>query len=92
MLPPLLPPIYLSPAVSEDYAAFDVDVTTADPGAALSGNGVRVVIGGSSYDWYGRGAGGVAYVGRFLESNTPPAFVFTKQLANNAKFIWEAVS
>jgi hypothetical protein len=77
--------------VSEDYAAFDVDVTTADPGPALSGNGVRVVIGGSSYDWWGRGAGGVAYVGRFLEPNLP-AFVFTKELSNNAKYIWEAVS
>ena len=58
-------------AVAEDYAAFDVDVTTeeTDPltGAplALSGSGARAVIGGSSYDWYGAGAGGVAYVGTF---------------------------
>jgi hypothetical protein len=78
-------------AVSEDYAAFDVDVTTAEP-ANLDGNGVRVVISGSSYDWYGAGAGGVAYVGRFLTPNLP-AFVFPQQLGpNTAKYIWEAVS
>lgn len=34
-------------AVSEDYSAFDVDVTTEDPGAALATSGTRVVIGGS---------------------------------------------
>jgi hypothetical protein len=35
-------------AVSEDYAMFDVDVTTVDPGnAALAGTGMRVVIGGA---------------------------------------------
>jgi hypothetical protein len=78
-------------AVSEDYAAFDVDVTTAEP-ANLNGNGVRIVISGSSLDWYGSPAGGVAYVGRFLTPNLP-AFVFPQQLGpNNAKYIWEAVS
>jgi hypothetical protein len=35
-------------AVSEDYAPWDVDVTTEDPGSAyLATNGVRAVIGGS---------------------------------------------
>lgn len=35
-------------AVAEDFVVFDVDVTTADPGdAALTGNGIRVIIGGS---------------------------------------------
>lgn len=77
-------------AVAEDYAMFDVDVTTADPGAALEGNGVRVLIGGAYSDWYGNAAGGVAYVGRFTTPNLP-AFVFAKSLANNAKYIWEAV-
>lgn len=36
-------------AISEDYAAYDVDVTTEDPGAAyLATHGVRAVIGGSA--------------------------------------------
>lgn len=38
-------------AVAEDYAPFDVDVTTEDPGAAyLATNGIRVAIGGSALD------------------------------------------
>jgi hypothetical protein len=42
--------------VAEDYAPFDVDVTTEEPavpvgGQNSSGSGIRVVIGGSSYDW-----------------------------------------
>jgi hypothetical protein len=48
-------------AVSEDYAAFDVDVTTQDPGVAglaKAGSsdvsyGIRMCIGGSSSDWWG---------------------------------------
>uniref|UniRef100_A0A383WDE7 Peptidase C-terminal archaeal/bacterial domain-containing protein n=1 Tax=Tetradesmus obliquus TaxID=3088 RepID=A0A383WDE7_TETOB len=79
-------------AVAEDYAAFDVDVTTADPGdAALAGVGQKVLIGGHSGDWYGN-AGGVAYVSSF---GTPgmPCFVFPRNLGPNyAKYVWEAVS
>jgi hypothetical protein len=48
-------------AVAEDFAAFDVDITTEEPTDPLR-IGSRAVIGGSSYDWYGAGAGGVAYV------------------------------
>lgn len=93
--------------VSEDYAAFDVDVTTADPGieairrtsAADAHYGVRCVIGGSSMQWLGSGAGGVAYVGTFnyvvsasLTGNDIPAFVFPAQLGNSARLIAEAAS
>jgi len=93
--------------VSEDYAPFDVDVTTADPGIeairrtsyADSRYGVRCVIGGSSMDWLGSPAGGVAYVGTFnsvvsasLTDNDIPAFVFPAQLGNNARLIAEAAS
>jgi hypothetical protein len=47
-----------------------VDVTTEETDASgaqlnLADNGARAVIGGSSYDWYGSGAGGVAYVNTF---------------------------
>jgi hypothetical protein len=56
-------------SVSEDYAPFDVDVTTEYPGSEDllgnrdgSGRGIRVAVGGSSYSWYGQGAGGVAYM------------------------------
>lgn len=93
--------------VSEDYAAWDVDVTTADPGlenirrtsTADANYGVRVVIGGSSMQWLGSAAGGVAYVGTFnsvvsasLTANDIPAFVFPQQLGNSARLIAEAAS
>ena len=52
--------------VVEDFAAFDVDVTTEDPGleglrrstSTDQAYGVRVCIGGSSSDWFGSAAGG----------------------------------
>lgn len=93
--------------VAEDYAAWDVDVTTEDPGIEAirrtsSGDlqyGVRCVIGGSSMQWLGTGAGGVAYVGTFdalvsasLTGNDIPAFVFPVQLGNSARLIAEAAS
>lgn len=87
--------------VAEDYAPFDVDVTTQDPGLeALRKSttsdtqfGVRVCIGGSSYDWYGAGAGGVAYLNSFSWNSDTPCFVFTTQLGNgSAKYTAEAAS
>lgn len=93
--------------VSEDYAAWDVDVTTEDPGLDLirrtatsdSKYGVRCVIGGSSSQWLGSAAGGVAYVGSFGKSvsassvtNDVPAFIFPTELSNNAKYIAEAAA
>jgi PKD repeat protein len=88
-------------SVSEDYAPFDVDVTTQDPGVEAlrktsSGDayfGIRVCIGGSSQDWLKASAGGVAYLGSFDWNTDTPAFVFPAQLGNgNPKFVAEAVS
>jgi PKD repeat protein len=87
--------------VAEDFAPFDVNVTTVDPGiealrkTSSSDNqfGVRVCIGGSSYDWYSAGAGGVAYLNSFVWNSDTPCFVFTSQLGNgNVKYTAEAVS
>ncbi len=93
--------------VAEDYAAWDVDVTTEDPGIEAIRRtslndvnyGVRCVIGGSSQQWLGAGAGGVAYVGSFTSQvaatstvNDIPAFTFPVQLSGNARYIAEATS
>lgn len=87
--------------VAEDYAPFEVDVTTEDPGTAgivKSGStdvnfGIRVCIGGSSDDWLGGGAGGVAYLDSFGMNTDTPAFVFPKDLGNGyPKYVAEAVS
>jgi uncharacterized repeat protein (TIGR02543 family) len=79
--------------VAEDFAAYDVDVTTEDPGVEAlrrsSGSdgayGIRVCIGGSAYDWFRSGAGGVAYVGSFNWNSDTPCFSFTAQLGNGAE-------
>ena len=87
--------------VAEDYAPWDVDVTTEDPGVEAlrkstttdSAFGVRICVGGSSYDWFGSGAGGVAYVGSYNWSTDTPGFVFPAQLGNGAeKYTAEAIS
>ena len=88
--------------VVEDYAPFDVDVTTIDPGTSgltFSGGsdttyGVRVVI--SPTNWFlsatGANSGGVAYVGTYRSSVSPPAFVFSATLGNTTKKVAEASS
>lgn len=93
--------------VSEDYAPWDINVTTQDPGLdsirrtsnSDTKYGVRCVVGGSSTQWLGTAAGGVAYIGSLGRSvsktattNDVPAFVFPIELSNNAKFISEAVA
>ncbi len=84
-----------------DYAPFEVDVTTEDPGlagivksgAADTSYGIRVCIGGSSMDWFGDGAGGVTYLDSFGMNTDTPSFVFPKQLGNGyPKYVAEAVS
>jgi hypothetical protein len=85
----------------EDYAQFDVDVTTEDPGQdglkrASTGDlsyGMRVIFGP---DQNGTGAGGVAYLGTFNGIRTAlqtdvPCFVFASTYAT-AKFMAEAGS
>lgn len=94
--------------VSEDYAPFDVDVTTQDPGdAALVNNGspgdtygVRALITPSTtaaLQLCDNQCGGIAYVGTYnLISATAyaqPAWIFPQQLGpNNTKAIAEAVT
>ncbi|MEY4231769.1 MAG: hypothetical protein RLZZ362_2618, partial [Actinomycetota bacterium] len=85
--------------VAEDYAAWDVDVTTQDPGIEAlrrtsstdTAYGVRVVV--SPTNWYSTSAGGVAYVNSFTSTSDTPAFVFTGQLGNGGERpVAEAIS
>jgi hypothetical protein len=78
--------------VAEDYAPFNIDVTTIDPGSATTGI-ARVAIGGHYSDWYKSSAGGVAYVGGFTNSMPNIAYVFENALGNgNPRYVGEAVS
>jgi hypothetical protein len=82
--------------VAEDYAPFDVNVTTQDPGLAAlarSGDtdaefGVRVIV--TRSNWYASGVGGLAYLGSFDDGL--PAFVFSHSLGNVERYIAEAVT
>lgn len=87
--------------VSEDFAPFNINVTTQDPGIAALTNsgggdttwGQRAVIGGSSYDWLKASAGGISYVNVFGNPYYGPSFIFEEQLANgNEKYTAEAIS
>lgn len=78
--------------VSEDFAPFNIDVTTVEPASFGAKEAVRIVIGGHSKDWYGSGAGGIAYVNSWKRSYDLPAFVFEDNLGSSAKNIAEAVS
>jgi len=85
--------------VAEDFAMYQIDVTTEDPGfEALRRNasideqyGIRIVISPSS-SWYGN-AGGVAYIGSFNFNSDTPAFVFSDKLGSGSeKYVTDATS
>ena len=90
--------------VADDYAPFDIDVTTEDPlvaglGRTSSGDttyGVRVVI--TSSDWYaaannGARIGGIALLDVFTSSTDHAAYVFSDNLAGGrAKSVADAAS
>jgi len=92
--------------VAEDYAPFDVDVTTEDPGVAAidrSGSGdtvygTRALITNDAGMQTTCGCGGIAYVGVYnMTSNHQyyqPALVFEKGLGGGtvAKYLAEATS
>jgi hypothetical protein len=79
--------------VSEDYAPFNIDVTTIDPGSQADRVVAHIAIGGNYTDWYGSSAGGVAYVGGFYNFSSNVGYVFEAALGNgNAKYVAEAAS
>ena len=85
--------------VTEDYALFDVDITTEEP-ASFNANAGRAVITNDS-DRNGRpmplqGAGGVAYVGVFgfsYYAYYSPALIYSNRLGGGREdYVAEAVS
>lgn len=90
--------------VAEDYAPFNIDVTTQEPaaeaitrsGAADTRYGTRVLISPTSTIYSSCSCGGIAYVGVYdITSNHTyyqPAFVFTRGVGTGPKAIAEAAS
>ncbi|OUS11485.1 hypothetical protein A9Q89_08365 [Gammaproteobacteria bacterium 53_120_T64] len=85
--------------IAEDFAPFDIDITTEEPAALTSTTG-RLLITRNS-DLNGKtmpysGSGGVAYVGAWGFSNFPsyysPALVYYNNLGSAANYIAEAAS
>lgn len=78
--------------VSEDYAPFQVLVTTNEAlyNLANPSRRMRVVV-TESWEWYGA-AGGIAYYNSFTWGNNTPCFVFSSLLGYNEKYIAEAIS
>lgn len=88
--------------VAEDYLPFDVDITTEEPTAAALAKtsptdknyGTRVVVTKTGVIDCSK-CGGIAYVGIVNLVNAQayqPAWVFQQSLANNERYIAEAIS
>lgn len=87
--------------VAEDYAPFDVNVTTTDPGPdALQKTSLDDEEYGSwavitdSYDElpFAPGTGGIAYVGAVGARYLSPAWVFTEGVSDNPKYVGDVTS
>ncbi|QDT67450.1 hypothetical protein MalM25_03480 [Planctomycetes bacterium MalM25] len=90
--------------VAEDFAPFNVNVTTEEPPLADLENagegdtrwGVRMVSGGSTFDWLswpgGGGAGGVALIGSFASDTDTPAYAFMESGYGSPKNLAEVIS
>jgi hypothetical protein len=89
--------------VAEDYAPFDIDVTTEEPPASAFTAGSRAIrvlissnvdhaqLGGDGTKWY-PDAGGVARVGSWQYTSDTPAWVFSNLLLGSAKNVAESAS
>jgi hypothetical protein len=78
--------------VAEDYAPFNINVTTVEPPSFANGLALRVVVGGDGA-WLGDRAGGVGYINAFTNSVVNSAYVFPKNLAGgHFKLVAEASS
>jgi hypothetical protein len=79
--------------VSEDYAPFNINVTTVAAPSFADRRAVHIAIGGSYSDWYGSTAGGVSYVGGFSSGASNVGFVFADTLGGgNPRYVAEAAS
>lgn len=78
--------------VSEDYRPFEVNVTTDSTKYwnAPADQRMRIILTITS-EWYGS-VGGVSYMNSFTWGDNTPAFVFTRLLNYNVKYIAEATS
>jgi len=78
--------------VSEDFAPFQLNVSTVEPASFADGVSLRVVIGGDGA-WSGGTYGGLAFIDNFTNSITNSVYVFPAHLSGGyAKYVAEASS
>lgn len=78
--------------VAEDFAPFQINVSTVLPSSFANGVSLRVAIGGDGA-WAGGNMGGIGYVSSFTNSIVNTAYVFSANLARGgAKWIADAGS
>jgi hypothetical protein len=80
--------------VAEDFAPFNIDVTTVDPGSNKHGVVAIIAIGGADSDWYHESAGGVALIDGFAYggSGANVGFVFSQGFGDDPQGIADAAS
>lgn len=80
-------------SIMEDYSAYNLTITTDENVfyAAPSNRRVRCIF-TETHEWFGNGAGGVAFLDSFWQSADNPCFVFTSLLGYNTKYIREAAA
>ena len=79
--------------VAEDFAPFNVDVTTVNPGNFNDRVGLRVAIGGSGQDWYGDPISGVAIGSSYSDpDHQNTVYVFPDDISGNSTWIADAAS
>jgi hypothetical protein len=76
--------------VAEDFAPFQLDVTTVEPAGFGDGQALRAVIGGNGA-WIGP-YGGVAYLDAFTNEVTNSVYIFSANLGAYPKFVAEVTS
>lgn len=77
--------------VSEDFAPFNVNVTTIEPSAINDFESIRVAIGGNG-SWFGAGAVGVAILNGFSVSSFSNTVYVFPELDQNPKHISNTIS
>jgi len=84
--------------VAEDFAPFNINVTTVLPASFADRVATRVAIGGSQNDWYlpqnpGQPASGIALIGSFTDPSQPnTAYMFSSDYRSNTKGIADITS
>ncbi len=74
-----------------EFAPYGVTVTTDEAIYNVATKKTRIIL-TESYEWYGNGAGGVAFVGSFDWNDGTPCWVFTSLLNYSTKKIKEAAT